>query len=480
MGDRPTSAGWRRAGHADGKLASRVAHRIVDDVAAQGWQVGRVLGSEAELLRRYRVSRAVFREAVRLVEHQGVARMRRGPGGGLVVGEPSVESVIDAVVVYLVRLRARLDDVFEVRLVLEELATDLAADRLDEPDIAAIRDLVRREGAGEADDPRELHLLVAQVARNPAIELFVDILNRVSALYADDADLSAVTPPGPGRPPEAVVAHARIAEAVLAGDPSTARQRMRRHLEAEHAWLRRHGSSRQLLDPAGVRLTGGTDKRAEGLARELFGQVARAGWPVGEPLGPAPELMARYGVSRSVVREAVRLLEHHSIATMRRGPGGGLFVTEPRLAAVSDTVALYLDRRGIGVGSLAELRAGVELAALDRVLDKIDGDVRAGLRDVLGTEGGVTDADFVEVAGHDLHTVLARLTGNPVLELVLLVLLRLTRLHIVNPTGRRPQALLDELTRTHARIVEAVLAGDRELARHRMRRHLDAVEPFMA
>jgi DNA-binding FadR family transcriptional regulator len=474
--DRPTSggAGWRRAGHPEGKLASRVAGRIVDDVVARGWPVGEVLGSEAELLERYGVSRAVFREAVRLVEHQEVARMRRGPGGGLVVGEPTVESVIDAVVVYLFRLGARLDDVFEVRLVLEEIATDLAADRVDEADIAAIRDLVNREQSGDADDPRELHMLVAKATRNPAIELFVDILNRVSAMYTDSSLL------GPDEIRESAVAHARIVEAVLAGEASTARHRMRRHLGAEHAWLGRHRDSRQLLDPTGIGLTGGGNKRAEGVAREVFGQVARAGWPVGHQLGSEPELMAQYGVSRAVLREAVRLLEHHSIATMRRGPGGGLFVTEPRLATVSDTVALYLERRGMGAESLAELRAGVELAALDRVLDKVDDDVRSELREALDAERGASDADFVEAVGHDLHTALARLTRNPVLELIVLVLLRLTRLHIVNPTGRRPGALVEELTRTHARIVEAVLAEDRELARHRMRRHLDAIQPFMA
>ena len=143
----------RRASPVAGKLAARVADRIVDDVLAQGWLVGEVLGSEAELLDRYGVSRAVFREAVRLVEHQQVARMRRGPGGGLVVCEPTVDSVIDAVVVYLYRLGARLDDVFETRLVLEEIVVDLAPDRVEEADIAALRSLIQREGAGDASDP---------------------------------------------------------------------------------------------------------------------------------------------------------------------------------------------------------------------------------------------------------------------------------------------------------------------------------------
>src|SRR6201999_1943236 len=78
------------------KRASKVADRIIKDVIADDWQVGQILGSEADLVPRDPVSRAVFREAVRLVEHQQVARTRRGPGGGLVVTEPTVDAVIDA------------------------------------------------------------------------------------------------------------------------------------------------------------------------------------------------------------------------------------------------------------------------------------------------------------------------------------------------------------------------------------------------
>jgi DNA-binding FadR family transcriptional regulator len=463
----------RRASPASGKLAATVADRIVDDVLAQGWPVGEVLGSEAELLDRYGVSRAVFREAVRLIEHQQVARMRRGPGGGLVVREPTVDSVIDAVVVYLYRLGARLDDVFETRLVLEEIVVDLAPDRVEEVDIAALRSLIQREAVGEASDPRELHMLLASVTRNPALELFVDILNRVSALYTD---LSLV-PPRVFR--ESREAHVRIVDAVLAGDRSTARHRMRRHLEAEHSWLRRRRSSRQLLDPTGVQLTGGGHKRAEAVAREVFRQVVGDDWPVGAFLGSEPELMERYGVSRAVLREAVRLLEHHDIAAMRRGPGGGLFVSEPGLATVSDTVALYLDRRGIDVGSLFELRTGVEMAVVDRVMDKLDDDVRTSLLQALEAERAAPDQDVVLAVGHDLHATIAHLTRNPVLELVALVLIRLAWMHPVNPSGRGRRELIDEVTRAHERIVDAIVSEDRELVRHRMRRHLVALQPYM-
>lgn len=64
----------RPGADAEAKRAAKVADRIIEDVMVLGWPVGEVLGSESELLERYNVSRAVFREAVRLIEHQQVAR----------------------------------------------------------------------------------------------------------------------------------------------------------------------------------------------------------------------------------------------------------------------------------------------------------------------------------------------------------------------------------------------------------------------
>lgn len=117
------------------KLAGRAAEQIVSDVIELGWPVGHVLGSEAELLERYGVSRAVLREAVRLVEHQRVARMRRGTGGGLVIDEPDIEAVIGPAIIYLLRVDATLDEIFDTRILLEELAAEIASQRAGESDI---------------------------------------------------------------------------------------------------------------------------------------------------------------------------------------------------------------------------------------------------------------------------------------------------------------------------------------------------------
>jgi DNA-binding FadR family transcriptional regulator len=450
------------------KLASVVADRVIADITRRGWAAGSIVGSEQELLDRYGVSRAVFREAVRLLEHLHVARMRRGPGGGLVVMEPTVDSVIDAVSVYLFYVGAEIDEVFEARLALEEVAAELAPERLDEQQIAALRDLVDQEAKGTIADHRALHNLVGSVSGNPALTFFVDLLNRASLLYLPVAGTMRKETIA-----QSAHAHAAIVDAILAGDGARARGRMRKHLLAEAEFLRRRRPSRsRLADLPNV--VGRSDKRAEQTARAIFSEVARDGWPVGELLGSEAELMERYDVSRAVLREAVRVLEHHQVARMRRGPGGGLFVSEPGVEAITESMALQIDRLGIKPQHLLEVRSAVEMAVLDDVLANLDATGESLLRDALEAERAATDEEFA-VMGHDLHGVLAKASGNRVLELLTLVLIRLARIHSAAPPDADGPLPTGDVMHVHTRIVDAILAQDRELARHRMRRHLDAL-----
>src|ERR1700734_2154329 len=218
----------RPGADSNAKRAAKVADLIIEDVMALGWPVGEVLGSEADLLEQYQVSRAVFREAVRLLEHEQVARTRRGPGGGLVITEPTVGAVIDAVVLYLHRVDARLDEIFEARIILEDLACELAAERTDESDLVELRRFLEEVPVERDGDPRELHALVAVMSRNSGLELFVDVFNRVAQLYSPDWQKL-----GDAVGKETTHAHAMISEALIAGDSGLARNRMRKHLQAE-------------------------------------------------------------------------------------------------------------------------------------------------------------------------------------------------------------------------------------------------------
>ncbi len=456
----------RRA--SDGKRASQVADRIIEDVMALGWPVGQVLGAETELLERYQVSRAVFREAVRLVEHREVARTRRGPGGGLVVTEPTIEAVIEAVVLYLYRVEAPLDEVFEARIVLEEIACDLASRRLEEDDLITLREFLDEDSPVHSRDHRALHNLLARSTHNPAIELFVDVLNRVVFLYSVGWNVEDAKG-------ESGHAHARIAAAVVAGDSATARRRMRTHLQAESDYIRRRRTTRQALPTSSLADHQGRGKRAEGVARRIVQDVLTRDLRPGQLIGTETELIDQEGVSRAVFRETVRILEHHHIAAMRRGPGGGLFVAEPSVEAVTDVTAILLVRRGMRLEQLSELRTDLETAIADLAVNRLDPAGKARISEALEREENALNRDGRAVV-HDLHAAIAGAASNRVLELVALVLIRLSRLYQVERLAPRDVTRIrEEIHRAHSAIVEAVISGDRDLARHRMHRHMTAV-----
>ena len=263
----------RPGAEANAKRAAKVADLIVEDVMALGWPVGEVLGSEADLLERYQVSRAVFREAVRLVEHEQVARTRRGPGGGLVITEPTMGAVTDAVVLYLHRVDARLDEIFEARIILEEIACQLASERTDENDLAQLRRFTTEEPISAEDDPRELHALIAAISRNPGLELFINVFNRVAQLYSPGWQQKL----GSAMWKDTEHAHAKIAEAIMAGEAGLAKSRMRKHLQAEADFYRRRRHTKQLLPDSVVLAESGQGKGAEAVARNIARAILSEG-----------------------------------------------------------------------------------------------------------------------------------------------------------------------------------------------------------
>src|SRR6201994_3392066 len=207
------------------KLASTIARDIEADIVRRGWTVGESLGSEQALQQRFRVSRSVLREAVRLVEHHQVARMRRGPNGGLLICEPDAGPATRAVVIYLEYLGTTLTDLLNARLVLEPLAASLAAERIDEAGIERLRGVLRAEEQWRPGLPGprdEFHIALAEQSKNPVLELFIDVLMRLTMWYALRSRTDSAT-----EPIEALDYtphdHSEIVAAVTAGDSARAK-----------------------------------------------------------------------------------------------------------------------------------------------------------------------------------------------------------------------------------------------------------------
>ena len=479
------------------KLAAQVARRIESGIIEAGWPVGELFGSETELRTRYGVSRAVLREAVRIVEHHGVADMRRGPAGGLIVRAPDAAPSARALVIYLGHVRTTVPDVVYARLLLEPLAAALAARSITEEGIAALRASHAHEAAQPGMEIQDgLHALLGELSGNAAVALFVQVLTLLTRHYA------SAHAPGEQDARQAKTdsarAHRAIVEATIAGDVALAEHRVAGHLRALGRWLGSGpppstagrssqppnvGRGAQPPPPAGVAVAGPDavhQKLAEIVADRIRTDIARAGLGVGELAGSEHDLVVRYGVSRAVLREAVRLLEYHSVAGMRRGPGGGLIVNRPDPSASVEAIALYLEYQGIDFDGLRIVRDAIELGCIERVVAR-RADPRVAARLWAAQQlTASTPADDLEALSHAFHTELAELTGNPVLALFQRILTVLSARHLcATPsaaprTGSPPptEVMAAEVARVHGAIAEAVLAGDTGLAKHRMRRHL--------
>lgn len=213
-------------------------------------------------------------------------------------------------------------------------------------------------------------------------------------------------------------------------------------------------------------------KAAELLAWRIEQEIVSDGWKVGTRLGSEPELMARYGVSRSVMREAIRLLEHHQVARTREGRGGGLVVTAPDGSAIARSLELYLQYRKVTLLDLLETKRSLELSALPTAAARMNPAGAARLRAALAAEATHGEAVF-DITDANLHIVLAELTGNPALHVFVKVLTRLSASMVQRSSAVKNAPSTYE---THRAIAEAVIAGNSELAQTLLEGHLHDIE----
>lgn len=116
--------GERRGGSEKG--ACRIARRIEESLIASGWPRGESCGSEQVLSETFGIGRAVFREAARILEVRGTARMVRGPGGGLRVLEIDSQHTADFLVGFALFFGVTTAQCLEAQTILTQVRHDLA------------------------------------------------------------------------------------------------------------------------------------------------------------------------------------------------------------------------------------------------------------------------------------------------------------------------------------------------------------------
>lgn len=197
-------------------------------VLGEGMPPGSVLRSETELVEMWGFSRATVREALRLLEADGLIRIKRGPGGGITVSRPSPSHVTRSMALLLSLDEAPLRDLFVFRKLVEPAAASLAAVHATPEErqaLAAVADGVDAEGGGRASDRVDLHRLLSNASHNALLKVVHSALEEVVRWHADEGSLTEEDIAGVDR------AHRRIARDILDGKGDAAAGAMLRHLE---------------------------------------------------------------------------------------------------------------------------------------------------------------------------------------------------------------------------------------------------------
>jgi DNA-binding FadR family transcriptional regulator len=269
---------------------------------------------------------------------------------------------------------------------------------------------------------------------------------------------------------------------------SFASERRRLHAENRTRVARQHWLSMlhtppevapaQELERRGSRASQGS--RAELVAQMVLQRIIDRGWPIGQPLGAEADLMRDYKVSRAVIRQATRLLVHHSVVRMVRGSGGGLVVAEPDLSATMRAVSLYLEFCRIRPADVLETRLWLETATISRAVATLTSEGEDALRDAIAREAGF-DADATTEEVQYLHLLIAELCGDPALGLFARIVLRLSEAHsnfADRPVHDRARVVRN-IRKLHAAIVEAMLSRDGSKAIGELRRYLHGYKGWM-
>lgn len=221
-------------------------------------------------------------------------------------------------------------------------------------------------------------------------------------------------------------------------------------------------------------------RRSETLAEDILRQIIRLGWPVGRPLGSEAELMKQHGVSRTVLRQAIRLLEHHAVAHMQRGATGGLVVGRPDLAATVRAVGIYLEYEGIAPRDILETRLILEQATIALAVERLDAEGEARLRADIAAESvldGTASADALQ----RLHFTLADLSGDPALRLFAGIVLQISDAHsnFSRRSGDDRDKVVRRIRKLHRDIAESVIARNAAAACMLMERYLVGYRDWM-
>jgi DNA-binding FadR family transcriptional regulator len=221
-------------------------------------------------------------------------------------------------------------------------------------------------------------------------------------------------------------------------------------------------------------------KTAELIAAQLRQGIARGELAEGDALPPETQLMDRFGVSRPILREALRILESESLIEVRRGVRGGARVCLPDASAVARSMTTLLQLKGTTLADVLDARSAIEPTAARLVAQRRSPEVLKRLRELHEEELRTgSDARMLAGASARFHHTLVESCGNTSLMVLIGVLGSIIDHHHMAIAARLSREwlgfrgpYLHLIVEGHGRLLELIAAGEAEEAERLWQTHM--------
>jgi DNA-binding FadR family transcriptional regulator len=216
---------------------------------------GSLLPKQDELIDEFQVSRPSFREALRILESEGLISVRRGNVGGAQVHAPTPENAARTLGLVLQARQVELDDLAAALAVIEPACAAHCAMDLDRhvalvPQLRELnrcaRDVAIDDFVGAARVAAEFHDAIIEGCGNATLMIVVGALERLWSLHERawaDFSLATGSEPTPGLRENVLSAHEAITDAIEAGEAARAQQLAAIHLATTQPQVLDHRQS---------------------------------------------------------------------------------------------------------------------------------------------------------------------------------------------------------------------------------------------
>jgi GntR family transcriptional regulator, transcriptional repressor for pyruvate dehydrogenase complex len=217
------------------RASDEIVSQLSEALFAGRLQPGQVLGVEADLAERFGVSRSSVREAMRTLEASGIVEIGMGPKGGARIAQGDPRRFAHALAVQLRLVGVTATEVLDVRLGVEWMGAQLAAEHatVDELDqLAVLVETAKRERDPErvGDLGREFHMAIAEASHNRVLTATLTSMRDALRTHGQAA------PPEPKR---TLAIHSAMLDALRARNAQSAGQLMLEDVQRQRDWWER-------------------------------------------------------------------------------------------------------------------------------------------------------------------------------------------------------------------------------------------------